>query len=304
VTADHHGYGWAPARTSLAGNPSDGYGGAVLALALNTWSAEAWVEPAPALAITPASPLVEATVHRFARELVPGALRSGVRWATSIPREVGLGGSSALVIATVRALSELWEVELGADRLAALALAVELEELGIQAGPQDRVVQAYGGLTFMDFSGDGEYEQLDPDLLPPLLIAWRPEAGGHSGDTHASLRDRYESGERLVRETMSELSRVARGARTGLVEGDVERFVRAMDTTLDLRQRIMELGPVCLEMVQAARRCGASANYTGSGGAIVVADPGPEPLHQVEQALLDVGSLTMRVADHKTVTSG
>jgi glucuronokinase len=304
VNADHHGCGWAPARASLAGNPSDGYGGAVLALALNTWSAEAWAEPAPALAITPANLLVEATIRRFAREVAPGALRTAVRWETSIPQEVGLASSSALVIATLRALSGLCEVELGRDRLAALALAVELEELGIQAGPGDRVAQAHGGLMFMDFSRDGEYEQLDPDLLPPLLIAWRPEASGHSGDIHTSLRDRHASGERLVRETMGKLVRVAREARTGLVEGDLEHFGRAMDTTLDLRQGMMELNPLCLEMVQVARRCGASANYTGSGGAIVVALPGPGPLDQVERELLDCGSRTIRLADHNTVTSG
>ena len=106
------------------------------------------------------------------------------------------------MIATLRALCQLHEIVLEPNRLAALALAVELEELGIQAGPQDRVVQTYGGLTFMDFSGAGEYEQLDPELVPPLLIAWRPEAAGHSGATHSRLRERHAAGEPQVRETM------------------------------------------------------------------------------------------------------
>jgi glucuronokinase len=304
VSADQQAHGWAPARASLAGNPSDGYGGAVLALALQTWSAQAWAHAAQRLTITPASPLVQATVERFAREVVPAALRTDVRWETSIPREVGLASSSALVIATLRALSEVYEVELPPDRLAELALAVELEELGIQAGPQDRVAQAYGGLTFMDFSGQGEYERLDQGLLPPLLVAWRPEAGGNSGDTHAGLRDRHAAGERRVREAIERLAQMAWEARAGLLEGDLERFGRAMDTTLDLRARIIELDPRCLEMVQAVRGCGASANYTGSGGAIVAACGDPGHLETVERALANVGSLTIRIPDHNTVTSG
>ena len=44
------------------------------------------------------------------------------------------------------------------------------------AGLQDRVIQAYQGLVYMDFSRDlmdsrgyGEYERLDPALLPRCL---------------------------------------------------------------------------------------------------------------------------------------
>ena len=46
-------------------------------------------------------------------------------------------------------------------------LSVEVKELGINAGLQDRVIQAYGGLVFMDFSpeimkrGYGHSEALD-----------------------------------------------------------------------------------------------------------------------------------------------
>jgi glucuronokinase len=232
------------------------------------------------------------------------ALGTAVRWRSSIPREVGLASSSALVIATLRALGELWDLELGPDRLARLALAVELEELGIQAGPQDRVAQAYGGLTFMDFSGQGEYERLDVDLLPPLLIAWRPEAGGNSGDTHASLRDRHEAGEPQVRETVGQLAEAAWLARAALLKGDLVGFGRAMDTTLELRQQIIDLDPRCLEMAELARRCGASANYTGSGGAIVVAAPDPRRLGRVERALQSVGVKTSHLPGHNTITSG
>ena len=38
------------------------------------------------------------------------------------------------------------------------------------------MVQTYGGLVFMDFDSahprGGRYEALDPDLLPPLFVAW------------------------------------------------------------------------------------------------------------------------------------
>jgi glucuronokinase len=300
---DRRGAGWAPARAALAGNPSDAYGGAVLALALSTWSVRAQATPSNRLAITPLSALVEATVRRFAQDFHREALRTSVRWESSIPRGVGLAGSSALIIAVLRALADLFGLALSPNTTAALALAVEVEDLGIMAGPQDRVVQAYGGLMFMDF-GEAVYEQLEPGLLPPILIAWHPEAGGHSGHLHSALRDRHRAGEPLVLDTMDRLARTARQARAALLEGDLLGFGDCMDLTLDLRQGMLALDPVCLEMVDVARQQGATVNYAGSGGAIASSCPDAERFGRVEAGLQAIGCRTAWAIGHDTVTSG
>jgi glucuronokinase len=270
VTVVKGGRGVASARAALAGNPSDGYAGAVLAVTLPQWCARAEATAAPEIEIEPANALVEATVRRFAREL--GTQGAAVRWSTSIPQRVGLGSSSALVIAVIRSLGELHGVELPPSELAQLALAVEVEEMGIVAGLQDRVVQAYGGLVLMDFAPEARaspYERLAPELLPGLLIAWREDAAALSGDVHASLRERHRQGDRVAVETMTELAGAAREARDALVAGELERFGDCVDRTFDLRRRMLDLDPRCVEMVELARASGASANYTGSGGAIV-----------------------------------
>jgi glucuronokinase len=295
VTTVQRARGAALARAALAGNPSDGYGGAVLAVTLPAWRARAEAFPAAEFESDPPNFLVEATVRRFARELEPAGLATSIRWSTSIPQQVGLGSSSALVIAVIRALCDLHRVELGSGELAELALAVESEDLGIVAGLQDRVAQAYEGLTFMDFGGTGtgaggsSYEPLDPGLLPPLLIAWRSEAAGHSGQIHSSLHTRHRDGEPLVYETMASLAQAARDARDALLGGDLERFCGCVDRTFDLRRRVVELDPLCVEMVEGARACGASANYTGSGGAIVAACSDPDGLDAVARALDGIG---------------
>src|SRR5262249_21529402 len=141
------------------------------------------------LAIDPPAELVKATVLRFAREHAPRAARTSLAWRTSIPRGVGLGGSSAIVIATARALCRLYAVALGPTELAEFALAVETDDLGIAGGLQDRVAQSYGGLVFMGCAQSG-YEPLPRDLLPPLVVAWRTDAAGDSGPLHGDLRAR------------------------------------------------------------------------------------------------------------------
>jgi hypothetical protein len=59
--------GSAPARVALAGNPSDGYGGAVLALTIDDLQARVTIADDDALARTPPE-LVRATITRFAVE--------------------------------------------------------------------------------------------------------------------------------------------------------------------------------------------------------------------------------------------
>jgi glucuronokinase len=296
VNPHERAVGAAPARAALAGNPSDGYGGAVLAVTTGHWRAEVEAVKADRLEVTPPSRLVAATASRFARELDPGALHSSLAWHTSIPRGVGLGGSSALVIATVRALSERSGVTLAPDALADFALAVETEDLGIAAGLQDRVAQAYGGLTFMDFragAGGRRYEPLDRDLLPELVLAWRAEAAAESDTVHQSLRERHARGEPAVVRAMSELGQAAYDARTAVMTGDHAQLAACIDRSFDLRREVLELDPRCVAMIEAARGVGAAANYTGSGGAILACARNGSAVDQVHGALRAIGCETL-----------
>jgi glucuronokinase len=286
--------GQASARAALAGNPSDGYGGAVLAVTVPGLRAEATAHPFLGNAgVDPASELVEATVQRFGRSFPSADAGTTVRWRTSIPRGVGLGGSSAIVISTLRALCRAYGVTLAPAELASFALAVETEELGIAAGPQDRLAQAYGGLTFMDFGGDRRNEPLPPSLLPPLLIAWRPDAAQSSDDVHRELRIRFELGDASISDSMSELAGLARAARAALVAGDRARLGAAVDGSFDLRRRMVSLEPRHVEMVECARSLEARANFTGSGGAIVAVCRDERHRDGVTAGLAQIGCETL-----------
>ena len=260
----------APARVALAGDPSDRYDGAVLALTIDSLQARARVlsgsgDRAGACC---APDLVAAAIARFARTHRPEAAGAVLECTSSIPRSVGLGGSSAIVIAALRALCLRFDVALPPLELAMLALAVEVEDLGIAAGPQDRVAQAFGGLTFMDFAA-GVYEPLDPAHLPPLLVAWRTSGAASSGPVHGDLRERFERRDAAVLRSLERLVDAAHEARAAVVAGDHESLARAANASFDARAAMLELDPSHVELVELARDAGASANYAGSGGAIV-----------------------------------
>ena len=289
-----------PARAALAGNPSDGFGGATLAVTLPCFAATVWVEPAERLTVEPAAadlvcadslaalvsdvrahgyagglPLVKAALVRFAGLLAERGLPSpeanvAIRYATTIPRGVGLAGSSAIVVATLRALAEFHGVAIPPAALAAAALAAEVEELGIAAGPQDRFVQAHGGLLFMDFADGGcAVERLDTALLPPLFVAFLADSAEPSTAVHGELRRRWAAGEPELVQAMAELATLARLARDAIAAGDTATFATCLDRSFDERRRILPLDPRHEQLISLARANGCAANYAGSGGAIV-----------------------------------
>jgi glucuronokinase len=280
--------GVASARAALAGNPSDGYGGAVLALTLPARRATARATPADALVVDPPSELVTATVARFASEYVLAARdATSVSWKTTIPRTVGLGGSSAIVVAVLRALGALWSVAIEPLTMAELALRIEVDDLGIAAGLQDRIAQTHDGLTFMDFGAPGPatVRELDAARLPPLLVAWRPDSGGHSGAVHAPLRDRHAQGESVVLEAMRALTGAANDAARAIDDGDHAALCTSVDASFDARRSMLALDPRHVEMIECARAAGAAANYAGSGGAIVAVCQDAEHRRRVQHAL-------------------
>ena len=214
---------------------------------------------------------MDATIARFERHAAVELPPIAATIETEIPREVGLGGSSAIVIATLRALGALASVALDPAAIAAIALAVETEDLGIAAGPQDRLIQAHEGLLYMDFSelAEGRCERLAPSSLPPLFIAWRLDASEPSSRVHADLRRRYEQGDRGTRATLARIAELAERGRECLAEGDHASLGSLMAENVAARARLVELDPRHLRMIELAGELGAPANYAGSGGAIV-----------------------------------
>ena len=300
VTAHAH------ARAGLVGNPSDGYFGKTISCVVRNFRATVRLWESPHFEILPSHGdlarfdsvdaflrdvrlhgyygglrLMKATVKRFhdhargeGRELHGRSFT--LAFDSDIPRLVGLSGSSAIVVATLRALTEFYDVQVPLERQPALALGVERDELGITAGLQDRVVQAYEGMVYMDFDrrlvegrGYGDYVPLRPPNPPPLYVAYDPERAEISDVPHRNLRELYNRGDAAVVSAMRQYRDLTDRGRSALMAGDWDDLGRVMDANFDLRRTIMPIAPENLRMVDAARATGASAKFAGSGGAIV-----------------------------------
>ncbi len=260
-----------PARAALAGNPSDGYGGAVVAVPVRDLAAFASIDPAERFSVRAADPdlarLLGATVRAFTDAIAP--VQPGTLSATTtIPRSVGLAGSSALVIAALRVLAETTGYRFEPVELAELALSVERDRLGIAAGLQDRLVQAVDEPVSMQF-GPIDYSTLSGPSELPLFVAWSPGASEPSDTTHRSLRRRFDAGTPHVLASMTGLAEQAACAAHAITHGDLPGLARAMARTFEIRTMLVDVDPSTTRLVEIANHARAAANSAGSGGSIV-----------------------------------
>jgi len=294
------------ARGALIGNPSDGYFGKTIALTFTNFRADVVLYETPDLEILPNRRDHSRfnSIAELARDVNSFGYYGGIRllkacvkkihdyagshgyalhdrnftlhYTSDIPHQVGLAGSSAIITACIRCLMEFYDITIPHPILANLILAVETEELGIAAGLQDRVAQVYGGLVYMDFSettmqrqGYGDYESLDPAALPPLYIAYRRDLSEGSEIVHNNLRQRFNRKDPEVLEAMQFWAELTQQARTCLLAGEGHKLGPLLNANFDRRAALYDVGNGNRKMVEAARSTGASAKFTGSGGAII-----------------------------------
>jgi glucuronokinase len=322
------------ARAGLVGNPSDGYQGRTISMSVRNFYAQAVLYEWEDLELLPSSEdqsrfaslhdlvqdvhlhgyyggirLVKASIKKFweycRQQGIP--LEAGnfsIRYQTNIPRQVGLAGSSAIIVATLRGLARWYGVEIPLRVQPSLALAVETEELGIAAGLQDRVIQVYEGLVYMDFTPErtaeihgfrcGEYERLDPRLLPPLYLAYSDARAEPTEIVHGELRSRWLRRDPKVLRAMHELAELTLMGREALLAGDHRRFGQIMNRNFDVRTTICDIQPAHRQMVEVARRAGATAKFAGSGGAIVGSYAGEAEWVRLERELAAIGCTVIR----------
>jgi len=301
-----------PARVGLLGNPSDGFGGKTISCLVAEYGATVRIWESPEVTLRPHrlhDPMVFASLADLHQLAQLNGYYGGLRllWATckcffdyceaagiglprrnftleydtTIPRQVGLAGSSAIVTAALKCLVDFYQVsddELPKPIQPNLVLQAETDELGIAAGLQDRVVQVYGGLIYMDFSpilmaaqGHGYYQPMELTLLPPLYIAFTPRPSD-SSRIHAPIRQRFEQGDPQVIEAMRKFAALAQEGYAVLWSRDYEALAARMNENFDLRRKVYgeeALGAQNLEMIALAREHGLPAKLAGSGGAIV-----------------------------------
>ena len=156
----------AHARAGLLGNPSDGYYGKAISFLVRNFRARVRLYPGDRVEISPAQAdlavfktlgglhqttraqgyyggirLIQALLVRLVdycreRAIVLPERGFAIEYDSTIPVRLGLGGSSAIITAALRAICEYLDVHIPPPLMANLILEAETVELGLPAGLQ------------------------------------------------------------------------------------------------------------------------------------------------------------------------
>jgi glucuronokinase len=301
------------ARAGLLGNPSDKYFGKAISISIKNFRARVSLCQSPELQIEALGQdlniykdiqdlaesidrygyyggerLVKAAIKKFyeyclSQNISLQSKNFTLQYDSDIPRQVGLGGSSAIVTAALKGLMKFYGVSIPKEYLPSLILEAELGELGISAGFQDRVIQVYEGCVYMNLDakviqdkGHGIYERLDPKLLPDLYLAYKPMLGKVSGKVLNEIDEGFEKRDPFVIKTLNQIAELAEEGKRALFQRNKDRLFDLMNENFDLRRKIMTISEGNLEMIRTARSCGASAKFAGSGGSVIGIHKGEE----------------------------
>ncbi|MDX2002408.1 MAG: hypothetical protein SFW35_08245 [Chitinophagales bacterium] len=317
-------------RAALIGNPSDGYFGKTIAFVFKNFSAQVDLEESEPLRIVPCGKdrLHFGSMRELTEEIAQNGYYGGTRlikasiktlysycaqqgivlpernftisYSSNIPGRLGLAGSSAIVTAAMKAMMEFYDIAIPLPVLANLILAVEKEELKIGAGLQDRVAQVYGQPVYMNFDrslmqaqGYGKYIPFDKSLLPKLYLAFRTNLSEGSEATHNDLAARYARGEKKVLQAIEQWKALTDAVWHKFQGGDKD-IGRLINENFDIRSRTMAISEGNRALVQAARSVGASAKFTGSGGAIIGTYENELMYERLSASLKEIGAETIK----------
>ena len=193
---------------------------------------------------------------------------------SDVPSGSGLGGSSTLVVAVIKAFVEWLNLPLGEYDIAKLAFEIEREDIGIVGGAQDQYAATFGGFNFMEF-----YDKKRVIVNPLRIKNWIIDELEESMVLYFTNITREASQiekekklllhEKTSLDAMHEVKRDAILMKEYLLKGDIQNFAKILGSSWGSKKRVsssMSNGEID-RVYTLAMECGAySGKVSGAGG--------------------------------------
>ena len=226
--------------------------------------------------ISPEMPLHTGIYNRIVSDFTVKPLSFKITTYSDAPAGSGLGSSSTMVVAIIKAFEEWLNLPLGEYDIAALSYKIEREDLGLAGGKQDQYAATFGGFNFMEF-----YENEKVIVNPLRLKRWiRNELEAslvlfHTGISRESaniIKEQIihtESGNKKNIDSMHEMKLQAVRMKEALLKGDFRGFSDCLLKGWQAKKNAASSISNSLldELYQYAMDSGAeSAKISGAGG--------------------------------------
>ncbi len=209
-----------------------------------------------------------------------------------VPRAMGLGGSAALAVAIIRALSEKFHLNLNDQQISDLAYASETIVHGTASGI-DNTLATYGKFLL--------FKKGTPPLIQPLkikkpipIVIGMTWVESLTAKMVTKVRQAWEKNQSLYEHIFEEINQLTLEAVKAIESYDLQTLGELMNVNQGLLNALQVSSKEIEELVNIARHHGAlGAKLTGGGGGGAVIALCPDDPERVVQAMKQVGYRAM-----------
>jgi len=202
------------------------------------------------------------------------------------PSGSGLGSSSTMVVAIIKAFMEWKNLPLGEYDMASMAYEIEREEIGLSGGKQDQYAATFGGLNFIEF-----YDKNRVIVNPLRIKKWIKNEienslilyyTGTSRDSAKIIDEQIKSTKtknKISIEAMHELKKLTFKMKECILKGDFDGFAESLKKGWEAKKSVASVisNPEIDEIYDfIMENGGKAAKISGAGGGgfmMIVCDP-------------------------------
>jgi D-glycero-alpha-D-manno-heptose-7-phosphate kinase len=228
------------------------------------------------------------SVHNFAIRNFNAGKPLSLRLTTrvDVPAGSGLGGSSTLVVAALKAYCEWLNCPIDDYQLAHAAYVIEREDAGLQGGRQDHYAAAFGGFNFMEFGRNGNVlvnplrikDSVASELEASMLLFYSG-ASRSSGEIISEQAKNVETRNALALEAMHQIKQEASRMKEALLRGDFKLLHEVLRSSWDAKKRMAsrivneKIELLYAKALEAGAYCARISGAGGGGFMIFFTDP-------------------------------
>jgi len=202
------------------------------------------------------------------------------------PAGSGLGSSSTMVVAIIKAFVEWLNLPLGEYEIAHLAYEIERNDLGLSGGRQDQYAATFGGFNFIEFS-DKDRVIVNPlrikhwimDELESSIVLFFTGVSRESAKIIDEQKNSLATKQEKPIQAMHEVKEDSYSMKEAILKGDIKNFAAILSKSWEAKKRMAQSisNPYIDDIYTKAQNAGAySGKVSGAGGGgfmIFVVDP-------------------------------
>lgn len=224
--------------------------------------------------------------NRIIKDFVKEPLSFKMTTYSDAPAGSGLGSSSTMVVAILKAFVEWLNLPLGEYDIAHLAYEIERQDIGLNGGKQDQYAATFGGFNFMEFY-ENDRVIVNPlrvknwiinELESSLLLYFTGVSRESAKIIDEQSKNASTNNEKSI-EAMHQLKKDAGNMKEALLKGEIIEFGKLLGHSWEEKKKMAKsisndlINDIYTKAINAGAIGGKVSGAGGGGFMIFIVDP-------------------------------